>query len=184
MKVLLLDAPQEMLDERRRFGLDGRDEMWDGTLHLVPPPSGPHQRLSGTFYRVVSPLAERRGLVPHIETGLFRSADDYKVPDQLYCLPEHTSERGAEGAEAVIEFLSDGDETYDKFGFYAAVGVREVLVIHPRDRWVQLFRLIAGDFRQVIPDAEGTAQSDVLGIRLRTVAGKLRITWDGGSADI
>jgi hypothetical protein len=42
MRVLLLDAPQAMFDERRRLGLDGRDEMWDGVLHVVPPPGGPH----------------------------------------------------------------------------------------------------------------------------------------------
>jgi hypothetical protein len=30
MRVLMLDAPQAMLDERRRLGQDVRDEMWDG----------------------------------------------------------------------------------------------------------------------------------------------------------
>jgi hypothetical protein len=34
----MLDAPQAMLDERRRPGHDVRDEMWDGVLHMVPPP--------------------------------------------------------------------------------------------------------------------------------------------------
>jgi hypothetical protein len=34
----MLEVPQAMLDERQRLGLDGRDEMWDGELHMVPPP--------------------------------------------------------------------------------------------------------------------------------------------------
>lgn len=184
MHVLLLDAPQAMLDERRRLGLDGRDEMWNGVLHVVPPPKGPHQRFSGTFFRMVAPLAERHGLVPHMETGLFESADNYKVPDQVYSRPEHLSDRGVEGAEAVIEVRSGGDETYAKFDFYAALGVREVLVLHPDERRVELFRLIGGRLLPVTPDASGELASDVLGIRIRTVDGKLRITWAGGAVDI
>ena len=40
MRVLMLEAPQAMLDERRRLGHAVRDEMWDGVLHMVPPPGG------------------------------------------------------------------------------------------------------------------------------------------------
>ncbi len=130
MKVLMLDAPQAMLDERWRLGLDGRDEMWDGVLHMVPPPEDPHQGLSGDFYLCVGPIAKRRGLVPRMETGLFASDGDYRVPDQLYRHPEHGSQRGAEA------------------------------------------------------DAEGGFVSDILGIRLRTVAGVLLISWDDGSASV
>jgi hypothetical protein len=49
MRVVMLEAPQEvqaMLAERRKLGLDGRDEMRDGVLHMVPPAGGPHQRLA------------------------------------------------------------------------------------------------------------------------------------------
>lgn len=180
----MLDAPQAMLDERRRLGLDGRDEMWDGVVHMVPPAGGPHQRLGSKFFLAVGPLAERRGLVPLMETGLFRSTDDYRVPDQLYCLPEHFSERGAEGAELVVEVRSDGDETYRKIPFYGTVGVQEMIVLHPGGRTVELFRAVERELRPVIGDPEGTVESDVLGIRLRTVAGGLRITWSDGSAEV
>ncbi|GAA1185866.1 hypothetical protein GCM10009608_22050 [Pseudonocardia alaniniphila] len=180
----MLDAPQAMLDERRRLGHDVRDEMWDGVLHMVPPPGGPHQRFSLSFVRVVSPLAERRGLVPHMETGLFRSDDDYRVPDQLYCRPKHLSERGAEGAELVVEVRSKGDETYDKIDFYGRVGVREMIVAHPRDRRVELFRALGGRLVPVQPGATGELTSEVLGIVLRTVDGKLEISWSEGSATV
>jgi Uma2 family endonuclease len=184
VKVLMLDAPQVMLDERRRLGLDGRDEMWDGVLHMVPPPGDPHQGLSSELFLWVGPLAKRRGLVPRMETGLFASDGDYRVPDQLYRRPEDGSERGAEGAEAVVEVRSDGDETYRKLPFYAALGVREVIVLHPAGRRVELFRAVDGELRPVSADAEGGFVPDVLGIRMCAVEGVLHLSWEGGSAGV
>ncbi|WP_433292204.1 Uma2 family endonuclease [Pseudonocardia sp. CA-142604] len=184
MRVLMLDAPQAMLDERRRLGLDRRDEMWDGLLHLVSLPSGPHQRFASEFFLVVAPLAEAADLVPLFGTGLFRSDDDYRVPDQLYCTAEHFSERGAEGAELVVEIRSNDDETYDKIGFYGLLGVREMIVAHPHDRRVELFRALGGRLVPVQPGASGELTSEVLGIVLRTVDEKLEISWSEGSATV
>ncbi|MDN5933289.1 MAG: Uma2 family endonuclease, partial [Pseudonocardia sp.] len=106
MRVVMVDAPQSMLDERRRLGIDGRDEMWDGVLHVVPPAGGPHQRLGGSFFVVTHPLADRRGLVAHFETGLFDSEKNFRVPDLSFSRPEHLSERGVEGADLVVEVRS------------------------------------------------------------------------------
>ncbi|MGD9529714.1 MAG: Uma2 family endonuclease [Pseudonocardia sp.] len=155
-----------MLDERRELGLDGRDEMWNDVLYLVPPPGGPHQRLSTRFTVLAGPLADRRGLVPHMETGLFRDERDYRVPDQLYCRPEDASDRGAEGAELLVEVRSEGDETYRKLEFYAALGVREVLVLHPQPRAVELFRLVDEKYVQVSPAADGAVLVEALGLRV------------------
>ncbi len=184
MRVMMLDAPQSLLDERRRDGLDVRDEMWEGVLHMVPPPMDVYQGLNGDFHFVVRPLAERRGLVCRMETGLFRTDDDYKVPDQLFRRPDQGSERGAEGAELVVEVRSPGDETYRKFDSYAALGVTEVLVLHPADRRAELFRLVEDRLLPVSADASGSVEVTTLGIYLRAVDGKLRITWAEGSADV
>jgi len=179
----MLDAPKDMLDERRRLGLDGRDEMWNGVLHVVPPAGGPHQRLSGDFYFVVRPIAERRGLVSFYGTGLFDDESNYRVPDLLFCRPEHLSERGAEGADIVVEVRSPDDESYAKLDFYAAKGVREVLVLHPKGRRFELFCLVDGRLLPVSTKG-GVVESEVLGIGLSTVDSKLRITCSDGSADI
>ena len=184
MRAVMLEVPQKLLDERRRLGLDGRDEVWDGILHMVPPAGGPHQEMSGELYLVLGPLAKRRGLHPYFETGLFRAPDDYRVPDQLYCRPEQRSERGAEGAELVVEIRSERDETYDKIGFYARLGVREMLIVHPQGRWVELLRSVGGRLLPVSADAEGAVRSDVLGAQFVTVAGRLRITWEDGCAGL
>ena len=94
MRVLMLDAPQAMLDERRRLGQDGRDEMWDAVCTWFRLPVA---RTSGSARSFVesSPACGAAGLVPHFETGLFRSDDDYRVPDQLYCRPRAPLGTGA-----------------------------------------------------------------------------------------
>lgn len=180
----MLDAPEAMLAERRRLGLDVFDEMWDGVLHMVPPPGGPHQNFGAELLMVLGPLAKRRGLQPHYEAGLFRSAKDYRVPDQLYCRPEHRSARGAEGAEFVVEIRSPGDETYDKLDFYAERGVRELLIAHPTERRVELLRAVNTHLLLVTSDATGAVRSEVLQAGFATVGTVLRISWDHGSADL
>lgn len=184
MRAVLLEVPEAMLAERRRLGLDGRDEMWNKVLHMVPPPGGPHQRLGSQLFLVLAPLAERHGLVPSYETGLFRGDEDYRVPDQLYCRPKHQSERGAEGAELVVEIRSKDDETYQKIGFYAALGVCEMLIVHPEDRRVELLRAVGNRLLPVTADADGGVRSEVLGAHFATVDRRLRIIWQGGVADV
>jgi Uma2 family endonuclease len=187
MRVVMLEAPpavQAMLAERRRNGLDVRDEMWDGVLHMVPPPGEAHAEFSSEFFLAVAHLAKQRGLAPRMETGLFRADDDYRVPDQLYRRSDQGSDRGAEGAELVVEVRSPRDETYDKIDFYSELGVREMIVAHPKARRIELLRAVGGRLMPVQAGPDGALVSEVLGITLRTVDGKLEITWDGGSATV
>lgn len=180
----MLRAPEEMLAERARLGADVRDEMWEGVLHMVPPPTSGHQRTGGRLYRALSVRAEHLGLEPYFETGLFRDQRDYRVPDQLYCRPQDVSERGAERAELVVEIRSPDDESYAKLAFYASLGVPEVLVVHPGEARVELFRLVGDEMRLVDHDVDGAVRSDVLGVRLSAIGGRLVLTWDGGQAQV
>lgn len=180
----MLEVPQALLNERRRKGLDKSDEMWEGELHMVPPPSTEHQSLGAELFLVLAPLAKRLGFDPWYDpTGLFRpGADaDWRVPDQMYARPDLRSVRGIEGhAALVVEILSPGDETYEKLGWYASVEVGEVLVIEPLTRSVELFANRDGHMAPVEPPLVIQA----LGVTAETVEGTLRLTWDGGSADI
>ncbi len=63
MKAMVLDVDERLLDERRRKGLDVFDEMWDGVLHMVPPPSERHQRLGSWLLEILAPLARRQDLM-------------------------------------------------------------------------------------------------------------------------
>lgn len=83
----------------------------------------------------------------------------------------------------MVEIRSPRDESYRKFPFYVAVGVREVLVLHPADRRAELFRLVDGELRPVGPARDGL-HCEVLDVWLTTVDGALQIVWDGGSSAI
>ena len=77
-----MEVPEALVEERRRTGADRWDELWEGELHMLPPPSGLHQRLGGELFVVLLPLAEARGLVGAYEAGLYRPGTDldYRVP--------------------------------------------------------------------------------------------------------
>src|SRR5262245_9595612 len=101
MRVVMLEAPKELLAERRRMGADKRDEMWEGVLHMVPPASSDHQRLGTELLLALAPVAKQRGLQPFYETGVFRPGhveSDYRVPDLLFARREQVTHRGVEGA--------------------------------------------------------------------------------------
>lgn len=183
----MLEVPRALLADRRWRGADRWDEMWEGELHMVPAPSDRHQEVSGRLFRLLAPLAEARGLVARIETGLYRIGvdHDYRVPDQVYAPPERRSDRGIEGAASlVVEVLSPHDETYRKLDWYASVGVELVLVIDPETRRVELCANRDGRMAPVDPSADGALPVSTLGVRAQTVGGKLRIAWEGGTADI
>jgi Uma2 family endonuclease len=185
----MLEAPEALLEERRQKGLDVFDEMWEGVLHMVPAPSGPHQRLAHRLGATLVPFADSKGLVASHETGLYRpGADesDYRVPDLVYARPEHASDRGVEGrAELAVEIRSPRDETYAKLGFYAEAGVQELLVVDRDTYALELFVLRGATLHAALPDASGAVLLSSLGVSLATVAGPaLRLTWDGGTTEI
>jgi Uma2 family endonuclease len=168
-----LEVDPALLAERARLGLDGRDEMWDGELHMVPPASGPHQRFGLNLTLALHPLVVARGLLVSYETGFFRTAEDYRVPDWMVYRPDQASERGAEGAELVVEIRSPRDETMAKLPWYLAQGCREVLIIN-RDT-------LAVELHDAIGPRE-TAHSDVLGCTTADDGSAVRVTWDSGAA--
>jgi len=179
----MLEVDERLLEDRRRKGVDRWDEMWAGVLHMVPPPSDRHQDVSAELFLVLAPLAKARGLVTRFETGVFRPGvgDDYRIPDQTYSRPELLTLRGIDGpADLVVEIRSPNDETDQKLPWYAALGVREVLVLDPTTLSVALHR--GGG--PVEPDKQGGVRSDVLGARFEPTGGVLGISWDGGQAEL
>ena len=181
MRAVMLQAPEGLLEERRRLGHDRWDEVWDGVLHMVPPPSDWHQRFGTQLLIVLGPMAQSMGLQPSYETGLFhpeRGERDFRVPDLIFTRPGQRSERGVEaGAELLVELLSPHDESREKLSFYAEVGVTEVWLIDPRTRHVELYVLRGGAYLAVPPDSDGTLKSTVLPAALRPVDGpRLRVS--------
>lgn len=38
MRAVWIGVPDRFLEERHRLGHDKQDELWEGVLHMVPPP--------------------------------------------------------------------------------------------------------------------------------------------------
>ena len=73
--------------------------------------------------------------------------------------------------DAVIEVRSPHDETYDKFPFFAALGVREVVVIPRDEKKPEVYRPAGRQYLAVAADREGWVPSEALGSRFRLEPG-------------
>jgi Uma2 family endonuclease len=170
VKAVILEVSPADLARRKTTGEDRYDEMWEGVLHMSPAPAYEHQRIVAELLMFLGPLMKRaaRGeLVPGI--NVFRADDNYRIPDLSFVAAgreEVLAEDGARGGpDAVIEVRSPGDETYDKFPFYAALGVREVVVIRRDLKEPELHRLAGVQYVLVSPDADGMIPCEALAVR-------------------
>jgi len=129
-----------MLAERQRLGLDRFDEMWEGVLHMVPPPKGRHQLLEGQLVHHLTRPAALVGCRVAPEIGVFAAENDYRVTDVAVFPEASLADRGIDGAPlVVIEVRSPDDESYEKVPWYLARGARSVVVID-QDRFsVEVF---------------------------------------------
>ena len=170
MRVLWLQADEKVLEERRRHGLDGKDEVWDGVLHVVPPPSLIHERVANELLVALMPIGKRLGLV--VSTGgLFEHVDSYRVPDLIVGRKDQISDRGYERAELVVEVLSPNDESREKFPFFAARKVREVWLVEPQSRAIEMYLLWGAQYVRQQPPLV----SPVLGVSIEQRDGQLVI---------
>lgn len=144
MAMLVLDpVPAELealVEKRRRLDQDRRDEVWEGVLHMIPPPSYEHERLVVKLVRVLDPVCEAAGLELTGTVGIGSSEHDYRVPDLAVHRP------GAEPqwnptAAMVVEVVSPGDKSWEKLPYYAAHHVDEVLIVDPQKREVHWLAL-------------------------------------------
>jgi Uma2 family endonuclease len=153
----LVDVSDEVIAERERLGLDTRDEVWEGVLHMNPPPSNEHSRVQHQLFLHLHRLAEPLGLDVRMELGLFNPAfptpHDFRVPDITVFPPEVSTVRGADGAAAMaVEVRSPGDDSFKKLPYYDAMGVGEVLIIHRDSTWVRRWSRVEGQLVESIPD--------------------------------
>ena len=71
----------------------------------------------------------------------------------------------------MLEIRSSLDETYEKLPFFAALGVREVVVVPRDEKKPEVYRLAGEQYLAVAADREGWVPSEVLGVRLRFESG-------------
>jgi Uma2 family endonuclease len=152
MRTVVLDPPtaglDELLERRRRSGLDRLDEIWNGVLHMVPAPSYGHASVEVQLMRLLGPYADAAGLELIGQSNLGESEHDFRVPDGALHRP------GAAGtwhptAALVIEIVSPGDESWEKLPFYAAHDIDEVLIVDPEKHTVHWLGLDVGEYRPI-----------------------------------
>jgi Uma2 family endonuclease len=152
MPLVVLDPlPVEiesLLERRRRLGLDGGDEMWDGVLHVNPGPHGRHHRIQQQLAVLLDGPARAAGLLPALGDFNIGDEDNYRVPDGGLHRPGPDELFYATAALAV-EIVSPGDETRKKLPFYAAHGVDELLIVHPLQRAVDWLGLSEGQYESI-----------------------------------
>lgn len=106
---------------------------------MSPDPSRAHLDIQQQLAELLGPLARAAGLEPGISSfNLGESEHDYRCPDGGIFRT-----RSTETAALVLEILSPGDDSWNKFDFYAGHHVDEVLIVDPQRRSVDWFALDA-----------------------------------------
>jgi Uma2 family endonuclease len=139
--VVLGPRPPEieaLIERRRRLGQDTYDEIWQGDYHMAPQAHFWHGYVDRQIGVILEPLVRARGLV---QTGPFNlgQAGDFRVPDGGVH-GRVIDSAWASTALLVVEVLSPDDESWEKLPFYAGRGVREVLMVDPREATIVCLR--------------------------------------------
>jgi len=170
----VVPTPEE-LRERHARDLDRFDEVWEGEYHVVPAPDWEHQELSGKLLAFLLGHVSRHrlGRVNHdVNVRVPGSAaSDFRVPDLVFVSETRNAiVRGGwveGGPDVVFEIRSVGDETYEKVGFYGAVGVSWLVILNGKESWLEVHRFVAGRAERIVPEAGGAVAVPPLGVSLR-----------------
>lgn len=165
--VVLGERPAELealIEKRRRLGLDGHDEVWDGVYVMAPHAHSDHGIVEEELRGVLFHRAKAGGLIPGSSFNV-GEPQNLRVPDGGY----HRERPGTlyvPTAAIIIEVLSPDDETFTKFGFYAQHGVEEILVADPDTRTVRCWQLTDGAYVE-------QARSALLDVDMTTLVGEV-----------
>ena len=165
--VLVGERPLELeayLERRHALGQDRFDEIWEGTYHVAPMAHPWRGYVDSQIGELLAPYARAAHLCG---TSAFNigQPDDFRVPDRGYhrSLP---SQVYVPSAAVVVEVAFPGDETWEKFDFYARCGVDEICTAEPFDQRLRWWILVG-------PTYEETDFSSLLGIRVDELAAQI-----------
>jgi Uma2 family endonuclease len=150
-----------LIEARQRLGQDRFDEVWDGVYVVAPDPTGEHAELAAQLAVLLHPRARSRGSVVTAAFNL-GAPRDFRVPD-LGVHRERPRGVWRPSAALVVEVLSPRDRAYEKFGFYAAHRVQEIVIVRPVELAIEIWRRGNARYERVEP-------SEVLGVAGETLA--------------
>ena len=157
----------DLLARRRALGQDHFDEVWNGEYHMSPAPHGRHGLAEMEINAILRPHALDAGLHPIGQFNIGHS-DNYRVPDGGY-LRTPSVQVFFGTAAILVEILSPGDETFEKFDHYAEHGVEEIIVVDPATKTVRCF-----DRRTDGMDFVECARSTLLAVAMTDVEQQMR----------
>lgn len=184
--VLPRDDLRRILRHRRACGGDRYDEVWDGVYVMSPLADNEHQEMSTGLAAACRdapdlPVGARVFAGTNISDREDNWRKNYRCPDVAVFLPGNPArDRDSHwlgGPDFAVEVLSRGDRSRKKFDFYAAVGVRELLLVSRRPWRLELYRRIDGGWTLVGNSEPGSSEvlrSEVLPLSLRLVPAEPR----------
>jgi hypothetical protein len=162
--VLDRDIAQEIIRHRQKRGIDQFDEVWEGVYVVSPLARLEHQFISSSLSYILTEVIHIPGF-GRVYAGANVSdreaewKENFRVPDVVVVL-NGSKARDCDthlcgGPDFLVEVLSDDDKTYDKLEFYGLIGVRELLIVHPETRRLELFRLSQNELVLVGESTQG-----------------------------
>ena len=175
MHAVIANMPSKWLAERRHSDAARWDEMWNGVLHMPPMPNRRHQDFARDLLIWLHQCwAQPRGNRVNQEVNLTTPDDEdewtsnFRIQDLALLTPDRFSiDKGdymAGAPTVVIEVRSPRDETYEKFPFYAELGVPEVWVFDRDTREPEIYALSNGEYKPLAPGENEWILSPAAGI--------------------
>lgn len=175
---------KRLIRQRRRFGGDRYDEVWDGVYVMAPLADNQHQSLG-----LKLAIALSDALSPIKAIQIFNGCNvsdqperwkrNFRCPDVAVFFPGNPAQDRKTywygGPDFAVEVMSRFDKSRKKFGFYKSVGVRELLLVDRHPWALELYRVEAGDWALVgraALETNGEAiPSTVLGLMFQLIPG-------------
>jgi Uma2 family endonuclease len=160
MKVFNPDYTEALIRERKRLGIDRKDEVWDGVYIIMPDPTIVHQRLVLEFSSIFAQTTKALGIgeaFPGTNVSDRRDGweHNFRAPDVVVVLHgSRAVDCGTHwfgGPDLLVEIQSPGDETDAKTPFYGELGVRELMIVHSDTRDLRLYRHDGKGLVPVVP---------------------------------
>lgn len=139
-------------------------ELTDGCIEVLPMPKPPHQRIVKFLSRKLEDFTSARklGEVLFAPLKVRIRKNKFREPDIVFMSAEHADRKTEDfwqGADLVIEIVSDDRESYErdykkKVEDYAEARVPEYWIVDPQERQIRVLRLdeqgnyaVHGDFK-------------------------------------
>lgn len=151
---------------------DARVEWVSGEIVAISPATDRHAEITVFLTTLLNLFAKRRGLGRVIHAPFYMRAGPEagaREPDVLFVRTENLGRIKTtylDGpADLVVEVISPdsrGRDRGEKFYEYETGGVGEYWIIDPLRNKLEVYRLSAGGYDVVLPDADGRVRSEVM----------------------